>query len=164
MTYYNKFILYETKLKLFIVASNTSESQHKIIKIDRTSTSLDDLDIVEDDTTYTGREMTAMLKMLEDGNRGSGGLGRPRVFFGIVGFVRFTAGWYIVLVTKRCAVALLGGHYVYHTEEIDVVPICSNHRVEKQAEEQRLMNIWRQVDLSKNFYFRCVFFAYHTRL
>ena len=30
---------------------------------------------------------------------------------GIVGFVRFTAGWYIILITKRSVVGLLGGHY-----------------------------------------------------
>jgi hypothetical protein len=29
--------------------------------------------------------MTAMLKMLEDGNKASGGLGKPKVFFGIIG-------------------------------------------------------------------------------
>ena len=36
---------------------------------------------------YTGKQMSAMLKMLEDGNRSSGGLGKARVFFGIAGGV-----------------------------------------------------------------------------
>ena len=61
----------------------------------------------------------------------------------------------MVLVTRRCPVALLGGHYVFHLEEIDVVSVSSNHKIEKPAEEQRLMNIWKQVDLTKHFYFRC---------
>ena len=30
---------------------------------------------------------------------------------GIAGFVKFTAGWYLVLITKRSVVGLLGGHY-----------------------------------------------------
>jgi hypothetical protein len=30
---------------------------------------------------------------------------------GIVGFVKFTAGWYLILITKRSVVGLLGGHY-----------------------------------------------------
>jgi hypothetical protein len=30
--------------------------------------------------------MSAMLKMLDDGNKGSGGLGKPKVFFGIAGW------------------------------------------------------------------------------
>ena len=81
---FNKFILYENKLRFYIVASNTSDSRHKIIKIDRTSSS-EQLDVVEDDALYSGKQMTAMLKMLEDGNKTSGGLGKARVFFGIAG-------------------------------------------------------------------------------
>ena len=61
----------------------------------------------------------------------------------------------MVLISRRCPVALLGGHYIYHTEEIEILPVPSNHKVDKPAEEQRLMNIWKQVDLTKNFYFRC---------
>lgn len=30
---------------------------------------------------------------------------------GIVGFVKFTSGYYLVLITKRSVVGLLGGHY-----------------------------------------------------
>lgn len=70
------------------------------------------------------------------------------------GFIRFTAGWYMILISKRSVVALLGGHYLYHCENSEIVPVCFNHKVEKPAEEQRLMNIFKQVDMSKNFYFR----------
>jgi len=98
-----------------------------------------------------------MLKMLDDGNKASGGLGKPKVFYGIAGFVKFTAGWYIILVMKRSVVALLGGHYIYHCESTEMIPISSNLKIEKPAEEQRLMNIFKQVDMSKNFYFRCAF-------
>lgn len=80
---FNKFILYENRLRFYIVASNTSDSCHRIVKVDRTSQ--DELLVVEDEAAYTGKQMTAMLKMLEDGNKGSGGLGKPKVFFGIVG-------------------------------------------------------------------------------
>jgi hypothetical protein len=72
----------------------------------------------------------------------------------ITGFVRFTAGWYMILISKRSVVALLGGHYVYHCENIEIVPVCFNHKVEKTSEEQSRMNMFKQVDLSKNFYFR----------
>ncbi|THH30440.1 hypothetical protein EUX98_g3744 [Antrodiella citrinella] len=149
---FNKFILYENRMRFYIVASNTSDSRHKIIKIDRSSQ--DEVGVVEDETTYSGKQMSAMLKMLDDGNKGCGGLGRPRVFFGIVGFVRFSAGWYMVAISKRSVVALLGGHYIYHCEDTDLIPISPTHRIDKPAEEQRLMNLFKQVDLSKNFYFR----------
>jgi len=62
----------------------------------------------------------------------------------------------MILISKRSVVALLGGHYLYHCENSDIVPIAFNHKIEKPAEEQRLMNIFKQVDMSKNFYFRWV--------
>lgn len=148
---FNKFILYENRLRFYIVASNTSDSRHRIIKIDRTSH--DELEVVEDEAVYSGKQMSSMLKMLEDGNRGCGGLGKARVLFGIAGFVKFSAGWYMVVISKRSVVALLGGHYIYHCEGTDIVPVCFNHKIDKPAEEQRLMSIFKQVDMSKNFYF-----------
>ncbi|KAJ7184359.1 SacI homology domain-containing protein [Mycena filopes] len=114
---FNKFILYENRLRFFIIASNTTDSRHRIIKVDRTSQ--EELSVVEDDSEYSGKQMSAMLKMLDDGNKSSGGLGKARVFFGIA----------------------------------DIVPVCFNHKIDKPAEEQRLMNIFKQVDMSKNFYF-----------
>lgn len=82
---FNKFILYENRLRFFIIASNASDSRHRIIKIDRTSQ--EELIIVEDEVEYTGKQMSEMLKMLDDGNRTSGGLGKAKVFFGIAGLL-----------------------------------------------------------------------------
>ncbi|KAG8749234.1 phosphatidylinositol-3,5-bisphosphate 5-phosphatase [Serendipita sp. 396] len=147
----NKFLLYETKTRFYIVASNAGDSRHKMLKIDRTHQG--ELVVNQDDTTYTGKQMNSMLKMLEDGNRGSGGLGKPRTFFGIAGFVRFTAGWYIIVMTKRSIVALIGGHYLYHLEGTELIPVSFNHRVDNATEEQRLLTVFKQVDMTKNFYF-----------
>lgn len=85
-------------------------------------------------------------------------------FFGIlIGFLRFTAGWYMILITKRSPVALFGGHYVYHCEETEMLTIPSSHKIDKPSEEQRLMGIFKQVDMTKNFYFRCVLFGLLVR-
>ncbi|KAG2005981.1 polyphosphoinositide phosphatase [Coprinopsis cinerea AmutBmut pab1-1] len=148
---YNKFILYENRVRFYIIASNTTDSRHRIIKIDRTTQ--DELVIVEDEGEYSGKQMSAMLRMLDDGTRPHGGLGKARVFFGVAGFIKFTAGWYMILISKRSVVALLGGHYLYHCENADIIPVCFNHKIDKPTEEQRLMNIFKQVDMSKNFYF-----------
>jgi len=60
----------------------------------------------------------------------------------------------MIIIAKRSVVALLGGHYLFHCEQTEIIPVCSSHRIEKQGEEQRLMNTFKQVDMSKNFYFR----------
>ena len=62
----------------------------------------------------------------------------------------------MIIISKRSIVALLGGHYLYHCENTEMIPICSNQKIEKPAEEQRMMNVFKQVDMSKNFYFRRV--------
>ncbi len=63
---------------------------------------------------------------------------RPDVtMVALKGFVRFTAGWYLVAITKRTVVALLGGHYLYHCEETQMYQVTYNQRVEKPSEEQR---------------------------
>lgn len=87
---FNKFILYENRLRFFIIASNASDSRHRIIKIDRMTQ--DELNVFEDEAEYTGKEMSAMLKMLDDGNRASGGLGKAKLFFGIAGEFWDTSG------------------------------------------------------------------------
>lgn len=56
---------------------------------------------------------------------------------GIVGFVRFTAGWYAILIKQRAAVGLVGGHYIYHCEESLIMPISSNAKPEKPSEETK---------------------------
>lgn len=80
---FNKFILYENRLRFYIIASNTADSRHRIVKIDRTAN--EELNVVEDETEYSGKQMSAMLKMVDDGNKSSGGLGKAKVFFGIAG-------------------------------------------------------------------------------
>ena len=60
----------------------------------------------------------------------------------------------MILITKRSVVALLGGHYLYHCESTEMIPVAFNHKIDKVQEEQRLINVFKQVDMSKNFYFR----------
>ncbi|KAF8704649.1 SacI homology domain, partial [Rhizoctonia solani] len=147
----NKFVLYENKRKLYVVATGASDSRYRMLRIDRAAS--EELVVTEDEAVYTEREIADILRMLEDGNKVSGGLNKVQEFHGIVGFVRFTAGWYIVLITKRSVRALMGGHYIYHCEDTSIYKICPTMKVENPSEEARLLALFRGVDLSRNFYF-----------
>ena len=46
-------------------------------------------------------------------------------FYGIFGFVSFTEGYYMILITKKSPVSLLGGNYIYHIDETKMVPISA---------------------------------------
>lgn len=79
----NKFVLYENKRKLYVVATGASDSRYRMLRIDRTSP--EELSVTEDEAVYTEREIGEILRMLEDGNKVSGGLNKVQDFHGIVG-------------------------------------------------------------------------------
>ena len=56
---------------------------------------------------------------------------------GIIGFIRFTAGWYAVLVKRREKVAMIGGHYVYQCGEVATISISANAKPDKPYDEAR---------------------------
>ena len=51
---------------------------------------------------------------------------------------------------------LIGSYYVYHCEEMEMLTIPSSYKIEKPSEEQHLMGVFKQVNMTKNFYFRYV--------
>lgn len=108
----HKFTLYETTMRYYIVGSDLQDSRFRILKIDRTA-EMGDLSIIEDEVEYTRDEMTRLLATIEDGNIVNGGLKHRCPFWGLLGFIRFTGAYYMLLITKRSIVATIGGHYIY---------------------------------------------------
>ena len=105
--------------------------------------------------------MHELLSTIFDGTSESTRCKEVGRYFGIVGFVRFTAGYYMVLISKRSVVSLIGGHYIYHCDETQVLPVCHSHvlnsvsgrPMSRDTRESQLLRSFSQVDLSKNFYF-----------
>ncbi|KAG0179412.1 phosphatidylinositol-3,5-bisphosphate 5-phosphatase [Apophysomyces sp. BC1021] len=144
----SSFELYETKA----VGTNQSKQRYRVLQIHRTNPK--DLVVIEDDVVYSEQEKTRLLKMIEDGNLSVGGLHLvPMCIYGIVGFIRFTQGWYMIFITKRKQVALLGGHYVYHIDKTRLVPIGLQVKIDKNSDEARYIATFQNIDLTKNFYF-----------
>ncbi len=78
--------------------------------------------------------------MLDVGNRSKvgqklgPGLNKIISAFGIVGFVKFLEGYYIILITKRSKAGLIGNHSVYKIEDTTMVrktPIMSFYKNRK---------------------------------
>ncbi|KAH6566464.1 hypothetical protein BASA60_009485 [Batrachochytrium salamandrivorans] len=148
----SKFTLYETKTRLYFVGTDSFEKVFRIAKIDRTV--LDELAFIEDAVLYTKTEIGDLLGMIENGNKSSGGLRKITGCFGIFGFVRFLEGYYAILITKRSAVALIGGHYIYHIDETVMFSVCSTlTKADKKQDEARYLQTFGQVDINKNFYY-----------
>ncbi|KAF9913605.1 phosphatidylinositol-3,5-bisphosphate 5-phosphatase, partial [Lobosporangium transversale] len=147
----------KSEKRFYIVGTNApAATKFRVLKIDRT-TPRDELNITEDEGEYTKPEVDDLLEMIKHANKSTGGRRDITKFYGIVGFVRFTEGYYIILVTKRSPVALIGGHYVFHIEATMTISIHSSttptSKLDKNSDEARYLQMFQMVDLSKNFYF-----------
>ncbi|RCH83692.1 phosphatidylinositol-3,5-bisphosphate 5-phosphatase, partial [Rhizopus stolonifer] len=148
----SSFQLYETKTRYYVIGTNEARQRYRVLKIDRTNPN--ELDVFEDDVLYTEQEKTRLLKMIEDGNLSVGGLQlSPMEIHGLVGFIKFTQGWYMIFITKRRQVAVLGGHYVYHIDKTRLIPVGPQVKLDKNSDEARYITTFQNIDLAKNFYF-----------
>lgn len=152
----HKFTLHETVNYYYIVGTDLLDLHFRVLKIDRTSEP-GELNIIEDDVVYTKNEVHALLNAIDQGNKASGGLKLKASFWGLLGFIRFTSHYYMIYVTKRSQVALIGGHYIYTIEKTEMLPLTTvanaRLRSEHHIEESRYVNILNNLDLTKSFYF-----------
>lgn len=152
-----KFSLYETASQFYIVGADILDEKFRIIQIDR-GAEPGELQIVEDEAIYTKAEMSQLLNKIDHGNKTSGGLKLRCGMWGLLGFIRFTGTYYMLLVTKRSQVAVIGGHYVYQVDGTELIPLNStlNSRFKqdaRNAEEARYLGILSHLDLNRSFYF-----------
>ena len=151
----HRFSLYETASRFYLVGADVTDCRFKIMKIDRTAES-GELSIAEDDIVYTRKEMNQLLNAVDDGNQASGGMKLKCNMWGLLGFIRFTGAYYMLLVTKRSQVAVIGGHYVYQIDATELVPLTTGpprFKTDRDAEEARFIGILNNLDLSRSFYF-----------
>ena len=151
-----RFILYETSSRFYLVGVDVTDSRHRILKIDRTAES-GELSIADDDTIYSKGQLTEVLRTIDDGNKTSGGLKLNMHAWGLLGFIRFTGDYYMLLVTKRSSVGIVGGHYIYRIDGTELIPLTSSvsNRVkaDRHPEEARFVSILHNLDLTRSFYF-----------
>ena len=151
----HKFSLYETTSRYYLVGADIMDRRFRILKIDRVSEG-EIVNLSEDETIYTKKEMNQLLNTIDDGNRNSGGLQLRCSTWGLLGFIKFTGEFYMLLITKRSQVAMLGGHYIYQIDGTELVSMASSSaraKLERQPEESRFLGIFKNLDLSRSFYF-----------
>ena len=104
-----------------------------MLKIDRVETKK--LEVSDDKTIYNTREIRDLLTMIDVGNRSKigqkigSGLTKTVSAFGLAGFVRFLEGYYIILITKRRKVGIIGHHTIYKIEDTFMIYIPSDSKV-----------------------------------
>jgi hypothetical protein len=66
-------------MRFFIVALNNTDTRHRLLQIDRTIVSQDELRPIDDGAVRSAKEINAALKSLDEQNRAGGGIGKSRV-------------------------------------------------------------------------------------
>lgn len=153
----HRFSLYETATRYYVVGADVMDRRFRILKIDRTA-EFGNLSIAEDEIVYTKTEMNEFLSAVDDGNKSMGGTKLKCSTWGLLGFIRFTGAYYMLLITKRSQVAMIGGHYVYQIDGTELVPLVtapgSRFKPDiRNAEESRFLGILNNLDLSRSFYY-----------
>ncbi|XP_023935391.2 polyphosphoinositide phosphatase isoform X1 [Bicyclus anynana] len=157
-----RIALYETKARFYLIGSNNTQTRFRVLKIDRTDSK--ELILVDDKVEYNKQEIHQLLNMIGFGNRSgrSPGFNKLVSAFGIVGFIRFLEGYYIILVTKRRKIAVIGSHSIYKIEDTAMIYIPNDTSKPLHPDEQRYVKMFLAIDLSTNFYYSYSYDVTHT--
>jgi len=149
-----RFTVYETKTRFYVVGSNNSQTIFRVLSIDRTVPN--DLSLTEDPYNYNAVEIQELLRRLEQGHHSTGGLKTViPLAFGIIGFVRFLKGYYMLLITKKKQMGTIGYYKVYTIEETQhlYIPYSFYEQPGNLPSEERYKNLFFELDVTKDFFF-----------
>ncbi|KAB1204733.1 Phosphoinositide phosphatase SAC1 [Morella rubra] len=149
-----KFRLYETRQRFYLIGSDRNKKFFRVLKIDRSEPS--DLNISEDPVVYSPKEIKNLLQRIDEGNRATGGLTPVAKVFGIVGCIKFLESYYLILVTKRRQIGCICGHAIYSIDESQLITIphvSVQTDVAHSKTELRYKKLLSSVDLTKDFFY-----------
>ncbi|KAI1193869.1 SacI homology domain-containing protein [Nemania serpens] len=151
----HKFTLYETASRYYIVGGDVAEKRFRILKIERNTHDDPSLRIAEDKTIYGRKEMNALLDTIDHGNKATGGIKQRCTTWGLLGFIKFTGPYYMLLITKKSTVAMIGGRYVYQVDGTELIPLTPpKYKTDaRNPEESRFLGILNHLDLTRSFYY-----------
>ncbi|CAK7352300.1 unnamed protein product [Dovyalis caffra] len=155
-----KFRLYKTQSKFYMIGRDKSRTYWRVLKIDRLDPS--ELNIREDSTTYTESECYDLLRRIHEGNKATGGLKFVTTCYGIVGFIKFLGPYYMLLITKRKQIGAICGHNVYAVCKSEMIPLPNSavqSSFNNSKNENRYKKLLCTVDLTKDFFFS---YSYHV--
>ncbi|KAJ0805242.1 putative histone acetyltransferase [Helianthus annuus] len=116
-----KFNLYETRARYYLIGSDRNKRFFRVLKIDRMEPS--DLNISQDPVVYPPQEVKSLLHRIAEGNRATGGCIFVNKVYGIAGCIKFLESYYLILVTKRKQIGSICGHAIYSIQETQILTI-----------------------------------------
>ncbi|KAL8137058.1 hypothetical protein V2J09_003059 [Rumex salicifolius] len=158
-----RFYLFKTRSNFYLVGRDRSKKVWRVLKIDRSEPS--ELVLYEDPTEYSWSQCNVLLQRIHDGNRHVGGRKFVSTCYGIIGFIKFLAPYYMLLITKRRKMGEICGHPIYTMTNYRLIRIPHKSvraNVNNHTDENRYQKLLRTVDLTKDFYFSYSYPLMHT--
>nr|CAB3479686.1 unnamed protein product [Digitaria exilis] len=149
-----KFRLYETRARFYVVGSSREKRWFRVLKIDRSEAS--ELNVSEDPVWYSLQEVKSLLQRIDEGNRATGGLTFVTKAYGIAGCIKFLESYYLILVTRRRQIGCICGHAIYCIDESQMITIPHTSvqtDVATSKNELRYKKLLASVDLTKDFFY-----------
>lgn len=157
-----RIALYVTEPRYYLVGSNNTQTAFKVLKIDRTE---NDLKLVDDRVEYTYQEIRDLISRIDNGNKtktNPSGVSKCVSSFGLLGFVRFLHGYYLVLIIKRRKVASIGYHTIYKVEDTKLIYIPNKQPTQLVNQEIKYVRAFSNINLTSNFYYSYSYDISHT--
>ncbi|KAL3641427.1 Phosphoinositide phosphatase sac1 [Castilleja foliolosa] len=149
-----KFRLYETRARFYLIGSDRKKKFFRVLKIDRMEAS--ELNISEDPVVYPPQEVKSLLQRIAEGNRATGGLTFVAKVYGIVGCIKFLESYYLILVTKRRQIGCICGHAIYCIDESQIITVphvSVQTDIAHSKTELRYKKLLSSVDLTNDFFY-----------
>ncbi|RLM60730.1 hypothetical protein C2845_PM14G00560 [Panicum miliaceum] len=149
-----KFRLYETRARFYVIGSSREKRWFRVLKIDRSEPS--ELNVSEDPVWYSLQEVKSLLQRIDEGNRSTGGLTFFTKAYGIAGCIKFLESYYLILVTKRRQIGCICGHAIYCIDESQMITIPHSSvqtDVATSKNELRYKKLLASVDRTKDFFY-----------
>lgn len=117
--------------------------------------------LIDDQVKYNKKEITELLARISDGKRQTSQTPSRISAYGILGFIRFLEGYYMILITKRRKIAQIGHHSIYKIVDTEMIYI-PNEKEKMRSDEVKYLKMFQNIDLSSNFYFSYSYDLTHT--
>ena len=87
-----------------------------------------------------------------------------RKAYGLLGFIKFSMGYYIVMITDKKKVAKIGLHYIYKVKDMVIKPLftMSSGNSEAREQEATYVQAFKDIQISKGFYFSYTYDITHS--
>jgi hypothetical protein len=72
---------------------------------------------------------------------------KAKVAYGILGFVRFLKGFYIILITEKKKVAKIGRHNIYKIKEQKVIPLFTMSQNYLKEDEEKYLQMFKDIEI-----------------